>query len=684
MSRPYEQNSSFVEPDLVAEIPIELGKTSVVILSAPGAVGKSTVAKELAFFCKTICWDLSKVQVGSRTFVGAIYDVYEEFGHGIIKDLKDGSWLCILDALDEAQVRAGGSNFDAFLTDLTEMLKEPRSKPSMVLLARTDTATWIELFFAENGIPFAHYRIGNFSEPQAVDFIEKKLDAVRDRQKLGRVHRQQRGPFTDARKKLFNLVYKLLDVPPANAWSEPAVVSFLGYAPVLEALTDYLNHSNYQALLVELDSEADTARDPWRFLAEVVDKLLSRESTKWQTPLQSSLGSLTKETGWNAWDSLYGKYEQCRRVLEFTLKLPPGPMEAKIPLSLANEYESMMNLNIVPQHPFLDGRVFANVVFKEYLYAWGLTNGYKGLTDGLRKLMRDRSEPFLPSQLFSRFILTTEGDSLPVIEGQDLGILYDSLLTRVEDPDDMNLTILQDGEEVRLTASLDKHGQSEVECELMTAREGLQIWRRLKRADIDVSVPTELGLEGQRFLLGPGVSLSCSHLVINCDDVEIDVSEPVRLRAKSYGQASSNLRIRVWNGGPESLAVSWPNPAHPWGAYRAAETVAALDLIDDMQGDAFRKFIQMFRRQLTRRVDTVLSRRWSHEQLEMRSNLIDLALQRGVLRRDRRGKDDFFEFNIEYGSLMTLLEGTPRLTEKGLGFIVEYFGEAKANRLVRK
>jgi hypothetical protein len=248
----------------------------------------------------------------------------------------------------------------------------------------------------------------------------------------------------------------------------------------------------------------------------------------------------------------------------------------------------------------------------------------------------------------------------------------------------MNLTILQDGEEVRLTASLDKHGQSEVECELMTAREGLQIWRRLKRADIDVSVPTELGLEGQRFLLGPGVSLSCSHLVINCDDVEIDVSEPVRLRAKSYGQASSNLRIRVWNGGPESLAVSWPNPAHPWGAYRAAETVAALDLIDDMQGDAFRKFIQMFRRQLTRRVDTVLSRRWSHEQLEMRSNLIDLALQRGVLRRDRRGKDDFFEFNIEYGSLMTLLEGTPRLTEKGLGFIVEYFGEAKANRLVRK
>jgi hypothetical protein len=71
-------NPVFVEPTLGAVRPIEPGRTSVVLLSAPGAVGKSTLAKELAYASGGLLWDLSKFQVGSSTFSGTLLDAYKD------------------------------------------------------------------------------------------------------------------------------------------------------------------------------------------------------------------------------------------------------------------------------------------------------------------------------------------------------------------------------------------------------------------------------------------------------------------------------------------------------------------------------------------------------------------------------------------------------------------------------
>src|SRR2546426_356194 len=69
-------NPTFVEPYLSVDKPIEAGRTSVVLLSAPGAVGKSTLASELAFKTGGLLWDLSRFQVGSKTFSRTILDAY--------------------------------------------------------------------------------------------------------------------------------------------------------------------------------------------------------------------------------------------------------------------------------------------------------------------------------------------------------------------------------------------------------------------------------------------------------------------------------------------------------------------------------------------------------------------------------------------------------------------------------
>src|SRR5262245_5922920 len=71
-----DRDLRFVEPDFEIQQGVEPGRTSVVLLYAPGAVGKSTVAAEIAARAGAFLWDLSKFQVGSKTFSGTIYDLF--------------------------------------------------------------------------------------------------------------------------------------------------------------------------------------------------------------------------------------------------------------------------------------------------------------------------------------------------------------------------------------------------------------------------------------------------------------------------------------------------------------------------------------------------------------------------------------------------------------------------------
>ena len=111
-------NPLFVEPQLTVHRPIEIGTTAAIIIAAAGAVGKSTVAAELASQKGAAIWDLSQMNVGTKTFAGTVLEGWGTEAHGVLKRVADGRWLFVLDALDEAEVRAGRQNFEAFLSDL--------------------------------------------------------------------------------------------------------------------------------------------------------------------------------------------------------------------------------------------------------------------------------------------------------------------------------------------------------------------------------------------------------------------------------------------------------------------------------------------------------------------------------------------------------------------------------------
>jgi hypothetical protein len=666
-------NPCFVEPDLQVQQPIEPGRTSVVLLSAPGAVGKSTLASELASRAQAFLWDLSKFQVGSRTFSGTILDLYGFVSTGVQKRLQEGRFLFILDALDEAQVRSGSQNFDAFISDLAEALREPRARPCVVLLARSDTADWIHLLFENTGVPLARYQIEYFDKSRAVSFIEKRLDDRRRAEGSQLLHRQQVKPFSEALSVLFDLIYNLFGVLEQKAWEDSRVRNFLGYAPVLEALTDYVDVTNYMTLIRELRDDAGAARDPWQFLTDIIKRLSHREQAKVREAIRVQLGSTAKAAGWSDWARLYAPAEQCSRVLGRALRMPIAPQGSSLPLPLARQYEEALE-TILPQHPFLAGRQFANVVFKEFIYAWGITHGTGPLSDGLRIAMRDREDPFLPSQLFSRFIVNIGDEGAMVLDGQDFGILYESFLSRAQE---VGLTLVQEGDEIQASIVLDR--EEEVELGILDTGLGVHFWRRLGNADVGVRSRVQLGLPGQRFLLGPATDVDCGQFIIGCEGLDIDVSGNVRIRADSYIADSPQLSIRVRNESQGRLAVSWPGIGHPWVLYRVPEHRGPLALSATVRGDTLRKFVMMFRRQRTRQERTLLKARWSQDQLNDRTELLDLAIRRGVLRRIP-GRDQL-ELSSDYDSLRTLVEDRPSLAPNARQFVVEYLGSELAGRL---
>src|SRR5439155_21800782 len=123
-----------------------------------------------------------------------------------------------------------------------------RPRPIIVLCGRAETISWVSMYFEERNVPAALLRLEFFDGPMAAEFIDKRLDDKRRRDGARPGHRMQRPAFEEAREELFRLVYDLLRADAESPWGNSTVREFLGYAPVLVALADYLDNQNWVLL----------------------------------------------------------------------------------------------------------------------------------------------------------------------------------------------------------------------------------------------------------------------------------------------------------------------------------------------------------------------------------------------------------------------------------------------------
>ena len=291
--------------------------SSVLLVSAPGAVGKTTLAKQIAYCTGAIYVDLAQSDpVGGHTLSGGLVraSVYQSW--------TVGATTVLLDGLDEARLRVTQEAFEAFLADVL-VVSSGRTLPT-VIFGRSGSIQEAWYALAQGGFEAPVLEIGYYAESEAIEFAHARLRA----EEPNRLH-----PETD-RRAIALLLERI------RSQTEGDGDRFAGYAPVLQAVAEQVGKESNPAALV---SEIEKGTQPVT-LQDVATSILKRERTKLE-PLTFEDPSLP--------DILYSVEEQLMRLSSKVYGEAPPALPPMSP-SDAKTYENALG-TWVDDHPFLDG-----------------------------------------------------------------------------------------------------------------------------------------------------------------------------------------------------------------------------------------------------------------------------------------------------------------------------------------
>lgn len=609
------QDEPFIAPELAIknERGISLGSTSVVVIEAPGAVGKSMLAREIAHRTRAPLWDLAEFNVGTATFRGTFATCFDpgQFSK-LMAEIGTGDYLVVLDALDEGRLRARDENFVAFLEVLAYELQNPRRRPVVVVLGRAQAAEWATAWFSS--VPLAHLEISFFDEPRANAFLDDRLDYLFTRNHEAPLHRNHRVPYERARNTLFRRMIGLLGAgAEQDPWLRRDVRSLLGYAPVLVGVAEFFAEPNYQRLeqmLLGVDpGQGPTAA--WKLLTSVLNGILDRERKKVVNLIKGGLAPVARATGFDSttveidgkevefWDVLYTPSEQRLRLLADLLGIHSEQFmdldivhKEAVPPAFRDAYEESIEGQI-GTHPFARGEnEFAGVVFRDDTFAWALTTDR--ITEDQKGIMRSRLKrrDYLPSSIFAHSVLATSPLSadtqVPVISSSDFGFVHESLCSL----EDLELTLHEENESISAqfrAPSTERERRPSHEdrpslsIQVRPDGGGVLFPRQLASATINVSIPVSLGVEDTSFYLGPNVDIDCSDLRIT-DDVTVQTGgdqldegkRRVILVAKECKHGHARIRVE----GQGALVVQWPTARYPWAKFSVPDQPKGDDITE--------------------------------------------------------------------------------------------------------
>ena len=140
----------------------------MILVSAPGAVGKTTLAKQIAYRTGAIYIDLAQSEpVGGHTLSGGLVRA------GVYDRWQAGTTTVLVDGLDEGRLRVTQEAFEAFLDDVLE-LSVKRTLPT-VLFGRSGSIQDAWFILAASGVEVPVLEIGYFGIEDAIEFATAKL-----------------------------------------------------------------------------------------------------------------------------------------------------------------------------------------------------------------------------------------------------------------------------------------------------------------------------------------------------------------------------------------------------------------------------------------------------------------------------------------------------------------------------
>lgn len=577
---PGPRSGPFIAPDFNPGEGFGDNSARAVLISAPAAVGKSSLAKELGRQTENTVWDLSRFKVGSAFFTGMIYEHFGESGSPVIRRaIREGGLTLILDAADEALVQAGSQNFSAAIDNLSSLLGRDGEKPSsssisVVILGRPDTIDDVGNEFEKNGIAFEELKVAFFDERRARDFVKAKA-----RRPEGRgVATKELDDFLDG---FFQDVKTALG---NHSWE--AVESFLGYAPVLDALgAFYRNEDNPMRRLSEIE-HGNKSSHVWDLLVVIIESILDRESEKFG---QNFGGDDTAKR--NFGQAAYDRESQIR----YLLADEPEDVEIFGPIRHDTQ-DSWILEELNPraqaqfrEHPFVADVEsepnpllrFASTAFRDYALASSIA--FFGQDAAAERLDFWRDPRVSPSPMLSRFALSDKFD-LTHITAEDASLVVDSHASNFQSSVRLDIeSILTDSatEDNLLELSLLEDSQEVRRLQVkVPAGEAFGLLRAVARTSIscpDLAIQTGLGF--QEFSLGPSFSMHAATLHSESREVRVNPSpRPNEVRVE---RILGSTRM-VSAAGPKYLSIVVPNAAFPWQAFRAQPQVSEIPSNSDI------------------------------------------------------------------------------------------------------
>ncbi|MFE1550875.1 hypothetical protein [Streptomyces sp. NPDC058718] len=552
---------------------------SLILITAPAAVGKTTAARYLSHTLKAPIVDLSTLHVGSNALEGALW---KSMGPGpagrFVEEMKQGRATLIIDALDEAEIRSGQGNFQAFLRDVAETASDMAGKPAMIMLSRAESARSLTDLFKERGLQYSHVEILPFGRTQAETYLDARMVEVYAASRKEAVHRRYVVPYKKARDTLFSLLASVISQETSDIWEDWSVRDFLGYAPVLDVAAEFLAVDNFTSLHRDFSSSgAVEGTAHWHLVAQVIDHLLIREQDKFVTQfIEKSEFKSFGDPRLSA--ALYAPEEQCTRLLDHVEKISAAvELPALLPDRLREPYEVAVTAQLV-NHPFLRGSGWFNVIFRDYVTARSLASVTTAGDSGATIRRRLLSSEWKHSPMFAYFthaLTQTQGTPLSTCHAELFGALYESFKSMCVAGEILHFTAGRAGNKLFASYAVSSKSQDTMTFTMkplgFISYEGnltLTFPRELSHAEIYEVPEVLLGGEGNSFKFGPSVYVSCHDLLVTAKDIQVfgtgdDAEAPVLLNVANL--ISENVKIRVES---THLHILCDELAYPWTQYQ--------------------------------------------------------------------------------------------------------------------
>lgn len=340
-SFPTQEQQPFKEAPLTTDAEldgVQPDTAEVVLISAPGAVGKSTLAKQIACKTSSLYVDLATAKpVAANSLAG-----------GLKTSGLDAAWdaqelAMLIDGLDEAMLKQDQRSFEAFLEDVRDQSSR-RNMPT-VIFGRTAAVEHAWMLFLDWKVKVAALRIGYFSLDDSYDLAERMM---KSQLKLAKGKK-----YTPAHLNVAKKLLKRIERRTKNDGSR-----FSGYAPVIHAVATRVSEETNPGRMIKRVHTVD--------LKDILHDILKREPEK----IVDNLKPIFCDPG--LLEHLYKPGEQIRRLVAdiYALQLPQPELDL-LNARDAETYSKALQA-WVPAHPFWDGRKAATAVFDAFIRAEAL------------------------------------------------------------------------------------------------------------------------------------------------------------------------------------------------------------------------------------------------------------------------------------------------------------------------